>query len=73
MICLLFLNHTINAPNPKPVLPSAAKTTRYTSLKICTHIVLTLRSDQKVFSQPSHYWNFLYQEDAIHGFYDSFV
>ena len=30
-------------------------------LKIYTSTVLTLRNDQKVFSQPSHYCNFLYQ------------
>ena len=54
----------INAPKSKPVLPSTAQTRSNTGLKICTCIVITLVGDQKVFSQPSHYWNFLYQ-----GFY----
>ena len=27
--------------------------------------------DQKVFSQPSQYWNFLYQGGEIHGLYAS--
>ena len=45
-------------------LASAAKTTSRTGLKISTLIVLALTGDQKAFSQPSHYWNFLYR-----GFY----
>ena len=53
-----------DAPKSKPDLPSAAQTRNSTGLKIYTCIVLTLAGDQKVFSQPSHYWNFLYQ-----GFY----
>ena len=51
----------INAPNSKPVLPSAAQTTNSTGQKIYSCIVLTLVRDQKVFSQPSHHCNFLYQ------------
>ena len=38
-----------------------SKTTSCTGLKIYTSAVLTPRNDQKVFSQPSHYCNFLYQ------------
>ena len=38
---------------------------------ISESLVLTLGSDQKAFSQPSCKCNFLYQGDAIHGFYDS--
>ena len=51
----------INVPRKKPVLPSAAKTTSYTGLKMCMSIVLALRSDQKAFSQPSCWCNFVYQ------------
>ena len=36
------------------ILRSAAKTANCTDLKICMCIVLTLRSDQKAFLQPSH-------------------
>ena len=54
----------IKAPNIKSVLPSVDKTRNSTGLKMCTHIVLALVSDQKIFSQPSQYWNFPYQ-----GFY----
>ena len=32
-------------------------------------MILTLRSDQKDFSQPSHQYSFLYQGDVIRGFY----
>ena len=65
------MNPIINAPHSKPFLPSAAQTRNSTGLKIYTCIVLTLVGDQKVFSQPSHYCNFLYQGGEIHGFYAS--
>ena len=42
------VNHYIIAPKRKPVLPSAAKTTGCTGMKICMCIVLTFRSDQKL-------------------------
>ena len=64
--------HYINAPKLKPVLPSGAKITASTGLKICSGTLLTLRSDQRAFSQPSHQSNFLYQGDAIHRFYASY-
>ena len=40
-------------------LPSAAKTTCCTGLKICISTVLTLKSDQEALSQPAHQCNFL--------------
>ena len=63
-ILLQILSQITNAPNSKFVLPFAAQTRNSTGLKLYTSIVLTLAGDQKVFSQPSQYWNFLYQ-----GFY----
>ena len=36
-------------PKSKPALPSTAKTTSCTGLKICMCIALTLRSDQRAF------------------------
>ena len=47
-------NHYINALWGNMFLPSTAKTTSCTSMKICTCIVWTPRSDQKAFSQPSY-------------------
>ena len=61
----------MNAPDSKPVLPSAAQTKHREGLKICTRIVLTLTGDQKVFSQPCQQCNFLSQGGAIHGCYAS--
>ena len=63
-------NPIINAAKrqSKPVLPSVAQTKNSEGLKISTHIVLTLSGDQKVFSQPCQYCNFLYRGGAIHGF-----
>ena len=34
---------------------------------------LTLAGDQKLFSQPFQYWNFLYQGGETHGFYASYM
>ena len=48
--------------------PSAAKTTNYTGKKICMYIVLTMRSDQKPFSQPFHEYNFTIKEMQLTGF-----
>ena len=63
IVILLYpiINPIINVPNSKPVLPSADQTRNSTGLKMYTCIVLTLVGNQKVFSQPSQYWNFLYQ------------
>ena len=66
IVILLYpiINPIINVPNSKPVLPSASQTRNSTGLKICRRIVFIPTSDQRVFSQPSHYCKFLYQ-----GFY----
>ena len=42
-------HHYYNAPNNKPVLPSAAQTRNSKGLKIYPCMVLTLAGDQKVF------------------------
>ena len=66
-----FESPIVNVLKSKPVLPSAAQTKNSKGLKICTHIVLTLMGDQKVFSQPSQYCNLHYQGGAAHRFYAS--
>ena len=68
----ILLQPIIDAPKSKPVLPFAAQTRNSKDLKICTCIILKLTDDQKIFSQPSQYCNFLYQGGEIHGFYASF-